>query len=49
MVRVILAAGAAAVVSGFVYFAMSPAQAASHCYIDPAFGSCSEATSAPGS
>jgi hypothetical protein len=49
MLRVVLAAAATAVVSGFVYIAMSPAQAAGHCYIDPAFGSCSEATAAPGS
>jgi hypothetical protein len=49
MLRVVAAAGAAAIVSGFVYLVMSPAEGASHCYIDPAFGSCSGAVAAPGS
>ena len=49
MLRVVVAAGATAIVSGCVYLAMSPNEAAGHCSIDRAFGSCSATTVAPGS
>jgi hypothetical protein len=43
MLRVVAAAGAAAFITVAAYAAMSPAEAAGHCSIDPAFGSCAEA------
>ena len=44
MLRVVVAAGVTAFITAVAYVAMSPAEAAGHCSIDPAFGSCSEAT-----
>ncbi|MFG1931859.1 hypothetical protein ACGFK1_14585 [Mycobacterium sp. NPDC048908] len=40
----IVAAGVTAFTAAVVYVTMSPAAASGHCVIDPAFGSCAEAT-----